>query len=75
MGRRGTKLNLTALSNARTSANLAGVCGSGGDAQLASAAGVPLSCIHKAQCRGKRVNDAVVTKVAAALGVNPNALK
>lgn len=75
MGRRGSFFNQSGLSNARNSANLTGVCGSGGDAQLASAASVPLSSVHKGQCRGKRVNDAVIIKIATALGVNPNAIK
>lgn len=75
MGRRGSFFNQTGLVNARTAANLTGVCGAGGDAQLASAAGVPLSSVHKGQCRSKRVNDAVIVKIATALGVNPNAIK
>lgn len=42
--------------------------------ELADAAGVPLSCVVKAERRGRRTNDAVVAKLAAALGVNENAI-
>lgn len=42
--------------------------------QLADAAGVPLSCVFKAELRGRRTNNAVVAKLAVALGVNVNAI-
>lgn len=75
MGRRGgIKPNVSAIAAQRTSHSIA-ACGSGGDAALAAAAGVPLSAIHKGQCLGQRMNDAVVNKLATYFGVSAASLK
>jgi hypothetical protein len=72
--RHGVKANIAAIDAQRTSHSIA-ACGSGGDAALAAAAGVPLSAIHKGQCLGRRMNDAVVTKLATHFGVSAASLK
>ena len=76
MGRRGSTLDGTKVLTRRTVAGLLLVCGAGGDVQLAAAAGVPLSCIHKGYCHpGRRTNDAVIQKIATALSCTPADLK
>lgn len=65
--KKGTKADKTKLINQR---NIDGLT----QAQLATAADVPLSCIVKAELRGRRTNDTVLDKIAAALNVNINAI-
>jgi len=68
-GRRGKNVNRTKLSTQRTARGFAT------RQALADAALVPLECVEKGELKGRRTNEAVITKIAAALGVNENAIR
>lgn len=65
--KRGIRIDQTKLADERGNGSLS-------QQELADEAGVPLSCVVKAELRGRRTNNAVLTKLAEALGVSENAL-
>jgi hypothetical protein len=72
--RRGFRLNSSALATAQSARGFNANC-STGCTELANAAGLPFSAVHKARCRQHRAGDDVVEAIADGLNVNVNTLK
>lgn len=72
--RRGYRLDQSKLTTACNNESIDGSCATG-CTELANAAGLPFSAVHKARCRQHRAADDVVTAIAEGLGVTCNDLK
>jgi hypothetical protein len=72
--RRGFRIDSSKLATAQTARGFDSSCGTG-CTQLANAAGLPFSAVHKARCRQRRAGDDVIEAIADGLNVSVNALK